>query len=81
MAKQTAGGSGDSLLTALRNSPATKALAEQAKGLVEAQAGRVVGKVSDTIAGTADKLTNVAETGQLPRLRRERSACCRATVR
>ena len=66
MAKQAAGASGDSFMTALRNSPATKALAEQAKGLVEAQANRVVGKVGDGIAGTADKLTKVGETGELP---------------
>ena len=66
MAKQAAGASGDSLISALRNSPATKALADQAKGLVEAHASRVVDKVGDSIAGTAEKLTKVGESGELP---------------
>jgi uncharacterized membrane protein len=66
MAKEVAQAPGDSLFGALRNSPATKALTEQAKNLVEAQAGRVVDKVGDTIAGTADKLTKVGESGELP---------------
>ena len=66
MAKEVAQAPSDSLFGALRNSPATKALTEQAKNLVEAQASRVVDKVGDTIAGTADKLTKVGESGELP---------------
>ena len=66
MAKEVARAPSDSLFGALRNSPATKALTEQAKNLVEAQASRVVDKVGDTIAGTADKLTKVGESGELP---------------
>jgi uncharacterized membrane protein len=66
MAKEVAQAPGDSLIGALRNSPATKALTEQAKGLVQAHASRVVDKVGDTIAGTADKLTKVGESGELP---------------
>ena len=66
MAKEAARGPGDSFLGTLRNSPATKALGEQAKGLVEAHASRVVGKVGDGIAGTADKLTKIGESGELP---------------
>jgi uncharacterized membrane protein len=66
MAKEVAQAPGDSLIGALRNSPATKALTEQAKGLVQAQASRVVDKVGDRIAGTADKLTKVGESGELP---------------
>jgi len=66
MAKEVAQAPGDSLIGALRNSPATKALAEQAKGLVQAHASRVVDKVGDRIAGTADKLTKVGESGELP---------------
>ena len=66
MAKEAAQAPGDSLIGALRNSPATKALAEQAKGLVQAQASRVVDKVGDRISGTAEKLTKVGESGELP---------------
>jgi uncharacterized membrane protein len=66
MAKEATQAPGDSLIGALRNSPATKALAEQARNLVEAQASRVVDKVGDTISGTADKLTKVSESGELP---------------
>ena len=59
-------GAGDTLVGSLRHSPATKQLTEQARGLFDAQADRLAGRLGNGVSAAAEKMTHVGETGQLP---------------
>jgi uncharacterized membrane protein len=66
MARAKAGGTGETLLDGIRNSPETKRLAEEARHLFEAQTGKLTTKLGDGVSGVTDKLTSVGESGSLP---------------
>jgi uncharacterized membrane protein len=59
-------GADETLVGTLRNSPATKQLTKQARGLLEAQADRLAGRVGSGVSSAAERMTHVGETGQLP---------------
>jgi uncharacterized membrane protein len=61
-------GTDETLVGSLRGSPATKRLSEQARHLLDAQTGRLAGKVGEGVSSATEKLTHVGETGQLPAL-------------
>jgi uncharacterized membrane protein len=66
MARAKAGGTGETLLDGIRNSPETKRLAQEARHLFEAQTGKLTTKLGDGVSGVTDKLTSVGESGSLP---------------
>jgi uncharacterized membrane protein len=59
-------GSADTLVGSLRNSPAAKQLTDQARGLFEARADRLAGRVGSGVSAAAERMTHIGESGQLP---------------
>jgi uncharacterized membrane protein len=65
MASGSSGSSSTGFLESLRQSPATKHLTEQARGLAQAQAGKLSGAMTERLSSATKALGDVGESGQL----------------